>query len=1356
MDGITLYIPEVYCDDCGKNVQDAELVIDSVDYAVGTLMVKYHLGRHLCFEISTISNTIRIEDFDCTKEYNEYPVYANAWDQTTSEPVAYLSREAGHVFDEGGESICTFCGEMVQTGWVYDSGNWYYYYEDGTMATDTIISNEYGRYYLGSDGVMVVNQKVLVDGVWYQAAEDGTLELLETDNRWVLDSGNWYYYYEDGTKATNVVISNENGSYYLGSDGALVVNQKVLVDGVWYQAAEDGRLEPLETDTHNYVNGICSDCGEYQPATDENQDGVYEIANAGQLYWFAQYVNAGNTSANAILTADIVVNEGVMDKTSTDARVWTPIGNKSNKYTGTFNGNNKTISGLYISDANNQNIGLFGYVGTRCEIKNIGIINSYFNALMFVGGVVGYAQGVTITNCYNTSTVVGQNYAGGVAGYANESTVANCYNTGAVVGTDGIGGMIGWSLNLTTVNCYYLNTSCYIGIGNGSDAEGSIEAKTASAFASGEVAYLLQGTQTDEIWGQNIDNGSTPDELPLLGGDRVYYGYVSCGDDATEVYTNNSNAKAEKPEHDFVNGICTVCSGSEPKYTVGYIYGEVKYDRYYYSQLTDHEKQLYELVETGIRGLSAEIKLETPLDFTAYNNTLTRVIYSVLNDYPEYFWCTDKFSLNVTGTQVTSIAPVYNELKKDLDNNKKLFAAAVNEILEQNDDVNGYLALLDLYDSVILNSITKLDESTDNTSNAFAALVTKEADEIGVSKAYSVLVNTHPDENISSFGVRVTETDASKKTLMSGVCYTVNGNDNYMLTHAGNCILDSGELLHTFLNRTKEYMAEYYTFDLEDLLPVFDDGYDFWSMGIKSKYVNNGIFVFDSYDITVLPKEVLGTTGNNQWSVELKIAVEPSTSSDIWSWFRTHRAEIGEELGLVSGFSNGYTRYGDSMIVYYRNTTIEDPVFPQAKPASAQVKSIDCSEVVLESRIGTNRVYPLYSVDGENWQESPVFEKLSKGTHTIYSKYPAIEGKYYESPVTQTEIVVDAEHSFENAVCTTCGADALFYAERVVDYDGDISEESEYFMYLADALKYAEKTTQYGTTYYSDYATVKLLSNNSIGEDVTVNVPSNVTLDLNGFELVNSGAITFANLDCFVANDGNYTGEGTVKVGEYDGIIFENTLYYFGGEYTPDTNVKRDLVNEKDRTYFTAGEGYAIYTNTDGAVLNLYNATIYSNHEGVGDSSTVAIYYSGEDTLTVNFYGENNLYSEADLCVMGIETLGSLVLNGLGDNPVLNIKGEDAESYTYGITGNDITINSGTINVTVSNAGTDSSNGIVSFQNLTVANGAVLDLVAGNANSISAGIVVNGNLINNGTITAQFGKGMLSTGVLLYSGVEPM
>ena len=60
------------------------------------------------------------------------------------------------------------------------------------------------------------------------------------------------------------------------------------------------------------ANGFCqNDTTHYQPAEDSDGDGTYEISNAGQLYWFADKVNNGEYSLNAVLTADISVNEAM-------------------------------------------------------------------------------------------------------------------------------------------------------------------------------------------------------------------------------------------------------------------------------------------------------------------------------------------------------------------------------------------------------------------------------------------------------------------------------------------------------------------------------------------------------------------------------------------------------------------------------------------------------------------------------------------------------------------------------------------------------------------------------------------------------------------------------------------------------------------------------------------------------------------------------------------------------------------------------------------------------------------------------------------------------------------------------------
>ena len=94
----------------------------------------------------------------------------------------------------------------------------------------------------------------------------------------------------------------------------------------------------VEAIKHNFDNnGFCTDCGIYQPAT--LNGGVYEISNAGQLFWFASLVNgdsthaefdAQNTGANAVLVKDI----------NLESREWSPIMN----FVGTFDGDNHTIS----------------------------------------------------------------------------------------------------------------------------------------------------------------------------------------------------------------------------------------------------------------------------------------------------------------------------------------------------------------------------------------------------------------------------------------------------------------------------------------------------------------------------------------------------------------------------------------------------------------------------------------------------------------------------------------------------------------------------------------------------------------------------------------------------------------------------------------------------------------------------------------------------------------------------------------------------------------------------------------------------------------------------------------------------
>ena len=342
-----------------------------------------------------------------------------------------------------------------------------------------------------------------------------------------------------------------------------------------------------ETESHSIgENGFCACNNVYQPADlttnkydidgDKINDEVYEISNAGQLYWFAGLVNGTlsgvpqNTSANAVLTKDIVVNENVLKPDGTvnegTFKEWTPVGvGDDSSYTGIFDGKNHTISGLYFSNQDKVYVGLFGY--NSGKISNVGILDSCFYGGADVGGVIGYnKKDGTVTNCYNTGYVSGAaGLVGGVIGY-NRGTITNCYNTGGVSGDSYVGGVIGYNSGGTITNCYY-NSSIYTGnaigyVDRNTTCE-KVEGKTTEQFQTGEVAYLLQESQTDTeiIWGQTIGT----DNYPTLGGAKVYKNatYKGCegkpGEPVSYEYSNTEkNTYGDHPDADN-DGRCDDC-----------------------------------------------------------------------------------------------------------------------------------------------------------------------------------------------------------------------------------------------------------------------------------------------------------------------------------------------------------------------------------------------------------------------------------------------------------------------------------------------------------------------------------------------------------------------------------------------------------------------------------------------------------------------------------------------------------------------------------------------------------------------------------------------------------------------------
>ena len=147
-------------------------------------------------------------------------------------------------------------------------------------------------------------------------------------------------------------------------------------------------------------------------------DGSYTVTTADGLKNVAKLVNEeGKTDINITLDTDLTLTGE-----------WTPIGTESQPYTGTFNGKDKTITGLTVNQEGTNYVGLIGYLGSGGKVQNVTLTDVSVTGYWYVGGVVGY-NGGTMTGCTSSGSVSGSLNVGGVVGY-NYGIVTACYWSG--------------------------------------------------------------------------------------------------------------------------------------------------------------------------------------------------------------------------------------------------------------------------------------------------------------------------------------------------------------------------------------------------------------------------------------------------------------------------------------------------------------------------------------------------------------------------------------------------------------------------------------------------------------------------------------------------------------------------------------------------------------------------------------------------------------------------------------------------------------------------------------------------------------------------------------------------------------
>ena len=283
----------------------------------------------------------------------------------------------------------------------------------------------------------------------------------------------------------------------------------------------------------------------------------YIITKAEELAWFRDQVNSGNNFicakiSDAVEVIDMsTVCHAADESQNLEELSWKPIGKNDYgyQYRGTFDGNRKTITNLYIN-ASQNNVGLFGYT-MEGTIKNLTFeYANVTNTKTYTGILVGYAnnsnlQNIKISNtcqikggketggiagdfwgnaynCVNYATVQGKERVGGLLGYctAKYSSITTCANYGNVTatGTDA-GGLVGYFISGTIQDC--ANYGDVKGTERVAGMAGYVnEGKIQNVFSYGNVSATNRTQDIGMAFG-NSDNGTTEGMVAYYSGAKL-------------------------------------------------------------------------------------------------------------------------------------------------------------------------------------------------------------------------------------------------------------------------------------------------------------------------------------------------------------------------------------------------------------------------------------------------------------------------------------------------------------------------------------------------------------------------------------------------------------------------------------------------------------------------------------------------------------------------------------------------------------------------------------------------------------------------------------------------------------------
>ncbi|MDR2599844.1 MAG: hypothetical protein LBC73_06155 [Oscillospiraceae bacterium] len=179
-------------------------------------------------------NTITLTNLNPGNNFMQ--IAARSTDGRISNVLAFSIVEQGWQQLADGSWIYILANGQRATGWLNDSGTWYFLGTNGIMLANSWLQSGGLWYYLGANGAMATNRWVLSGGLWYYLGATGAMHT----NAWIQTGGIWYYVGASGAMVTNTWVYSGGAWYYLGASGAMAVSTTIGT----YRVGADGRWIP--------------------------------------------------------------------------------------------------------------------------------------------------------------------------------------------------------------------------------------------------------------------------------------------------------------------------------------------------------------------------------------------------------------------------------------------------------------------------------------------------------------------------------------------------------------------------------------------------------------------------------------------------------------------------------------------------------------------------------------------------------------------------------------------------------------------------------------------------------------------------------------------------------------------------------------------------------------------------------------------------------------------------------------------------------------------------------------------------------------------------------------------------------